>query len=116
MVARVDHSPIRNESFRPLLPDNSRDSDQQTPQGSEDVPQDDLHSDRAATGATTKLYSSVYNDLTTGNNDQFAALRSDSSSNNTSPINYPHTSMCSLDLRIYFQQGSRSPNRILVRM
>ena len=92
MVAGVDHSPIRNESFRPLLPDNSRDSDQQTPQNSDNVTQDGFHGDRVATRATAKLYGSMYNDLTTGD-EQFAALRSDSSSDNTSPVNYPHTGM-----------------------
>ena len=87
MVTGVDQSPIRNESFRPLLPDNSRDSDEQTPQSNVNAQKYDAYSEKVPTMATTKLYGPPYNDMATAADGRFGALKSDSSSN-TSPVNH----------------------------
>ena len=94
MVTDVDQSPIRNESFKPLLPDNSCDSDQQTPQSNVNAEEHDGQNEEVLTITTTKLYRSIHNDdLMTGTDERFAPLKSDSSSN-TSPVDHlPFSSM-----------------------
>ena len=92
MVAGVDQSPIRNESFRPLLPDNSRDSDQQTLQSNVNAQEHDGRNEKSLTMVTNELYGSNYNDLATGADGQFAPLKSDSSSNTSQVEHIPFSS------------------------